>query len=79
MTQEQEDKVDMIYELLAGSLEKKGLVHKVEEHDLDIYDLREYKEKDQKFKNKMAGGIAAGTPLLVGLWHWIIGKINGHG
>lgn len=78
MTPEQEIKLDKIHELLAGSLEKKGLVHKVEEHELDIYDLREYKEKDQKFKNKVAGGIAAGTPLLVGLWHWIISKIQGH-
>ncbi len=78
MTPAQEKKLDKIHELLAGSLEKKGLVHKVEEHELDIYTLTEYKKNDEKFKNKVAGGIAVGTPLFVGLWHWIISKISGH-
>lgn len=77
MTPEQEIKLDKIHELLAGSLEKKGLVHKVEEHELDIYDLRDYKQKDEKFKNKVAGGIAVGTPILVMAWNWIQKHILG--
>jgi hypothetical protein len=33
--------------------------------------LEDYKEADQKFKHKVAGGIAVGTPVLVVAWSWI--------
>lgn len=77
MTPDQEEKLDKIHELLAGSLEKKGLVHKVEGMEDELRDLKKYKNNDEKFKAKVAGGIAVGTPILVGAWHWFWGKITG--
>ena len=78
MTQDQEKKLDQIHELLAGSLEKEGLVHKVGEMGFSIKELKEYKEKDERFKAKVAGGIAVGTPALIAAWHWIVDKVIGH-
>lgn len=77
MTPDQERKLDKIHELLAGSLEKKGLVHKVGEMDRTVKELKDYKDSDEKFKNKVAGGLAIGTPLAVGFWQYIWGKITG--
>lgn len=77
MTPEQEKKLDKIHELLAGSLDKKGLVHKVGEIDYDVKNLKIYKSNDEKFKAKVAGGLAVGTPIAVGIWHWLWGKITG--
>lgn len=78
MTPAQEQKLDKIHELLAGTLYEKGLVHKVDEMELDVKDLREYKEKDEKLKNKVAGGVAAGVPILSGIWTLIWNKLTGH-
>jgi len=76
MTPDQEKKLDKIHELLAGSLESKGLVHKVNEMEKDVKGLKTYKEKDEKLKNKIAGGVVIGTPLLTAFWHYILGKIS---
>jgi hypothetical protein len=65
MTPDQETKLDKIHELLAGSLEKKGLVHRVEEMDIDVKNLKSYRNKDQKLKWSLAGGLVA----LQGIWH----------
>ncbi len=50
-----------------------GLVHEVAE-------LKLYKEKDEKFKQKVAGGVAVGIPVLTVFWHafteWIKTKFS---
>ena len=75
MNADQEKKLDSIHELLAGTLEKKGLVHKVDEMEATVFQLKKYKERDERFKNTVAGGVAVGTPLLVVAWHWIVKNI----
>lgn len=66
MTPEQEQKLDDLHDAIVGNLRlgNKGIV-------LRLQELEDYKEKDQKFKNKVAGGIAVGTPVLVVVWHQI--------
>lgn len=75
MTPSQEEKLDKIHELLAGSLEKKGLVHRMGEMEEDVAELKIYKVKDEKLKNKVAGGVAVGIPVLTGIWNWILKHI----
>lgn len=70
MTPEQEKKLYEIHELLAGSLDKKGLAHKVNEMDVVVMELKTYKEEDEKFKHKVAGGLVVGTPILIIFWTW---------
>lgn len=78
MSPAQEQKLDEIHQLLAGSLEKKGLVHKVDEMELHVKDLKDYKDKDEKLKNKVAGGVAVGVPVISGIWTLIWNKLTGH-
>lgn len=78
MTPAQEEKLDKIHELLAGSLERKGLVHKVGELEADMIELKDYKEKDERFKSKVVGGLAVGTPVAAGIWQLIWNKITGN-
>ena len=75
MTPSQETKLDEIHELLAGTLEKKGLVHIMAEMDADVKGLKDYKTKDEKLKAKIAGGILVGTPILTLFWHWLQAKL----
>lgn len=72
MTPDQEKKLDKIHELLAGSLEKKGLVHRMGEMEEDVAELKTYKLQDEKLKNKVAGGVAISIPILTGVWNWIL-------
>lgn len=72
MTPDQEKKLDKIHELLAGSLEKKGLVHRMGEMEEDVAELKSYKLQDEKLKNKVAGGVAISIPILTGAWNWIL-------
>lgn len=84
MTQEQEnkinelsDKISQIHSLLAGNkaYNQKGLVH-------EIHELKEYRDADKKFKDKIIGGIAVGTPVAVAVWYslveWWKNKFNLH-
>ena len=78
MTPQQEEKLDKIHDLLAGTLENKGLIHRVYEMDTDVKTLKDYKEKDEKLKNKVAGGVALGVPVLTAAWHWLWNLITGN-
>lgn len=45
-----------------------------------VHDNEKYIEKDKRFKQKMAGGVAVMTPALVLAWDWIKQHIlNIHG
>ena len=44
---------------------QRGLVDIVQEHATHI-------EADKSFKNKLAGGVAVGTPIAVIAWHSIV-------
>lgn len=44
-----------------GEAEQDGLVHKVKNHS-------DYIENDKKFRNKVLGGIAVGTPIFIVFW-----------
>jgi hypothetical protein len=50
--------------------ESKGMVHEVDE-------LKKYKEKDEKFKAKVAGGFAVGIPVVGAAWTFFIDWLKG--
>lgn len=56
----------------------KGLVHQQQEHSKKISELSDYKEKDEKYKAKVTGGLAIGIPVIGGVWalfvEWIKNK-----
>lgn len=56
-------RVERIERVLLGDeeAEQDGLVHKVKYHS-------EYIENDKKFRNKVLGGIAVGTPIFIIFW-----------
>ena len=56
-------RVERIERVLLGDeeAEQDGLVHKVKNHS-------DYIENDKKFRNKVIGGIAVGTPIFIVLW-----------
>jgi hypothetical protein len=56
-------RVERIERVLLGDeeAEQDGLVHKVKNHS-------EYIENDKKFRNKVLGGIAVGTPIFIVFW-----------
>jgi len=66
MTVEQQQKLNEVHAAIVGnpSLGTKGIIKRIDE-------LEAYKEQDEKFKNKVAGGLAVGTPIFVAFWHWI--------
>lgn len=83
MTPSQEKKLDQTFdavselkELLAGSIEQKGLVHVVRENDKDIQVLKSYKRKDEKFKAKVAGGIFVSIPIFGAIIEYIKSKLQ---
>ncbi len=65
------DKVNNIHLLLAGSEYDKsvGLVNRFEK-------IEKYIEGDKKFKQKVAGGVAVGTPVLVAICEYIKHKLG---
>jgi hypothetical protein len=67
MTRDQENKLNELHAAIVGNeaLGNKGVIKRLE-------DLEVYKEKDQKFKHKAAGGLAILTPIFAGLWSWLI-------
>lgn len=56
-------RVERIERVLLGDeeAEQDGLVHKVKDH-------QQYIENDKKFRNKVLGGIAVGTPIFIVFW-----------
>ena len=56
-------RVERIERVLLGDeeAEQDGLVQKVKYHS-------EYIENDKKFRNKVLGGIAVGTPIFIVFW-----------
>ena len=56
-------RVERIERVLLGDeeAEQDGLVHKVKDHS-------QYIENDKKFRNKVIGGIAVGTPIFIVFW-----------
>ena len=56
-------RVERIERVLLGDeeAEQDGLVHKVKDHS-------QYIENDKKFRNKVLGGIAVGTPIFIVFW-----------
>jgi hypothetical protein len=56
-------RVERIERVLLGDeeAEQDGLVHKVKNHS-------DYIENDKKFRNKVIGGIAVGTPIFIVFW-----------
>lgn len=71
MTPEQEKILNEIHAAVVGNpaIGLKGIIPRLNE-------LEEYKTRDQKFKNKIAGALAVGTPVLVVAWHWIEKKLG---
>ena len=55
----------------------KGIVHQQVEHGKKIIELQEYKNKDEKFKQKIAGGAAVGIPLLTLGWNYLMDWLKG--
>jgi len=72
MTTDQEKKLDEIYTAIVGNPNTgvTGLAQRVSK-------LEDYKETDEKLKAKVAGGLAIGTPILVGLYHWLLDHLLG--
>ena len=72
MTPQQEQKLNEIHAAIVGNpaMGQKGIIPRLTE-------LEKYRERDEKFKNRIAGGLAFGTPVLVIVWHWIQKKILG--
>ena len=60
-------RVERIERVLLGDeeAEQDGLVHKVKNHS-------EYIENDKKFRNKVLGGIAVGTPFFIIIWDKLV-------
>ena len=56
-------RVERIERVLLGDeeAEQDGLVHKVKNHS-------DYIDNDKKFRNKVLGGIAVGTPIFIVFW-----------
>lgn len=66
MTPSQEKKLNEVHEALIGNqLGSKGVIKRLDE-------LETYKEQDEKYKARVAGGFAIGTPIFVAFWHWLI-------
>lgn len=66
MTEAQEKMLNEVHAAIVGN-EKMG-------HEGVIVRLRkleDYKKKDEKFKNRLAGGVAVGSFAGAGLWQWI--------
>lgn len=76
MTPEQEKKLDRVLVALEGDPKMgiKGIVSDMNDFKVHVKGkikaLEDYKEKDEKIKAKIAGGMAVGTPLLVVAWDW---------
>jgi hypothetical protein len=60
-------RVERIERVLLGDeeAEQDGLVHKVKDHS-------QYIENDKKFRNKVIGGIAVGTPIFIVFWEKLL-------
>ena len=60
-------RVERIERVLLGDeeAEQDGLVHKVKDHS-------QYIENDKKFRNKVLGGIAVGTPMFIVFWEKLL-------
>jgi hypothetical protein len=60
-------RVERIERVLLGDeeAEQDGLVHKVKDHS-------QYIENDKKFRNKVLGGIAVGTPIFIVFWEKLL-------
>jgi hypothetical protein len=60
-------RVERIERVLLGDeeAEQDGLVHKVKNHS-------DYIENDKKFRNKVIGGIAVGTPIFIVFWEKLL-------
>lgn len=67
MTEIQEEKLNAIYEEIIGNpvMKRKGIIDRIES-------LENYKKKDEKLKQKIAGGAAVGIPLLTFGWNWLV-------
>lgn len=66
MTPDQEKKLNEIHSAIVGNpaLGQEGIIPR-------LIKLEDYKRKDEKFKNKIAGALLIATPILVIVWHWI--------
>ena len=64
-------RVERIERVLLGDeeAEQDGLVHKVKNHS-------DYIENDKKFRNKVLGGIAVGTPIFIVFWDKLLHVIG---
>ena len=64
-------RVERIERVLLGDeeAEQDGLVHKVKNHS-------QYIENDKKFRNKVLGGIAVGTPIFIVFWDKLLHVIG---
>lgn len=61
MTTEQEKKLNEVHDAIVGNRTgNNGIIPRLEE-------LEKYKQRDQKLKWSIAGGLA----VLQGFWHWI--------
>jgi hypothetical protein len=60
-------RVERIERVLLGDeeAEQDGLVHKVKDHS-------QYIENNKKFRNKVIGGIAVGTPIFIVFWEKLL-------
>jgi hypothetical protein len=60
-------RVERIERVLLGDeeAEQDGLVHKVKDHS-------QYIENNKKFRNKVLGGIAVGTPIFIVFWEKLL-------
>jgi hypothetical protein len=66
MTADQIKKLDEVHAAIVGNKTgNKGIIKRLE-------DLETYKEGDVNLKAKVAGGVFVGTPILVGIWHYIL-------
>lgn len=70
MTAEQIKQLNEVHAAIVGNkdLGQKGIIPRLEE-------VERYQNNDKIFKAKVAGGLAVGTPILVGLWNWILKHI----
>ncbi len=73
MTPEQEkklnhvsDRVDQLYAAFVGNetMGQKGIIKRLSQ-------LEREQEKYKTQRNRIIGGVAVGTPILVIIWHWI--------
>lgn len=66
MTPEQEKLLRDVHEAIVGNgpMGHKGLVSRMQ-------DVEQYQTNDKRFKNRVAGGVAVGTPVLLAVWEYI--------